>query len=278
MFDVIFNGSADRAPRGFAEVCIVFRAGDGAFPGDYAGLEEIEISRRLHRTGASEYLINAVRVRRRDVQDVFLDTGVGVNLYSFIEQGRVDQLIQASPAERRVLFDQVAGIGWYRARREEAKCRLDDTCGQLDRAADVADEMGRRLALLNRQVGRVVRFKMLRGRVRYAEIVLGLVRYRELFQDRRALRERKTEAKGRLEALQGHVKERTAERDERRGEIEVLEGRVSALRDELAEVDAQRREQIGIQRLQADRSVELLGLAAQTERANDGTRSWLEEL
>ena len=94
MTDVIFNGSEGRSPRGFAEVSLTMRSPNGEdFPGEYAGREEVEVGRRLHRTGTSEYLINKEKVRRRDVLDLFMDTGIGANLYSFIEQGQVDKLI-----------------------------------------------------------------------------------------------------------------------------------------------------------------------------------------
>jgi chromosome segregation protein len=109
MIDVIFAGSQDRRPVGFAEVSITLtRDGGEPFPGEYAQLSEVSVGRRLHRSGASEYFVNQRKVRRRDVQDLFLDTGIGNNLYSFIEQGRIGKIVHARPEERRSLIDEVS--------------------------------------------------------------------------------------------------------------------------------------------------------------------------
>ncbi|HMV67518.1 MAG TPA: AAA family ATPase, partial [Myxococcota bacterium] len=176
MLDVIFAGSAERKPVGYAEVALTFAATEEPFPGELARFSEVQIARRLYRDGNSEYLLNQTRCRRKDIVDLIMDSGVGNHLYSFIEQGRIDKIVSASPEERRGLVDEAAGITRYKLRRQEAQQKLEATCGQLDRAADVVDEMGKRLAVLEKQVVRAARFRRLRALVRQHEIALALVK------------------------------------------------------------------------------------------------------
>lgn len=243
MSDVIFAGSQVRKPVGFAEVSLTLTSEGGEpFPGEFAQFTEISVGRRLHRTGASEYFVNQRRVRRRDVQDLFLDTGVGNNLYSFIEQGRIGKIVHARPEDRRSLIDEAAGISRYKQRREEARSRLVATSAQLDRAADVADEMARRVRSLARQVLKAGRFRRARAQVRQDEIALSLARFIALSADRRTLRERLRSERTSLEAAQRAVARREVDLASRREEIEVVQAEVERRRDRVAELDAQLRE------------------------------------
>ncbi|MCB9684332.1 MAG: AAA family ATPase [Alphaproteobacteria bacterium] len=243
MTDVIFAGSTDRKPVGYAEVALTLKASsDTPFPGEYAQLHELQVGRRLHRTGASEYFVNQSRVRRRDVVELLLDSGIGNNLYSFIEQGQVDKMITASPAERRTLIDEAAGIARYKARRDEAQQRLVNTSGQLDRAADVLDEMTRRLRSLEQQVLVAARFRRIRALVRQGELQLALVKHHALAQDRRALRRELDEAKGKEDSTRREVLRREEDLVERREELATAEAVAASRRDEVAELDGRIRE------------------------------------
>lgn len=266
MQDVIFAGSANRKPVGFAEVQLTLAADDGEpFPGEYAGLREVQVGRRLHRSGASEYLINQVKCRRRDVVDLFLDTGVGTNLYSFIEQGRVDKVVSATPPERRELIDEAAGISRYKQRRAEARTRLEATVTQLDRAADVADEMARRLAVLEKQVVKAARFRRLRARVRQRETFLSLVKYRGLSADRRALQQQMRDARGEEAAARRGVARREEDLRARREEVASVDAAATTWRDELAEHDARLRELASQRQLHGQRAEELAAQATQAQ-------------
>jgi hypothetical protein len=110
MEDVIFNGTDGRKPLGMAEVNLTFSNEDGSAPEEYAQYSEITVTRRLYRSGESEYLINKTPCRLRDITDLFLDTGIGVNGYSIVEQGRVEYLINSNPQDRRFLIEEAAGI------------------------------------------------------------------------------------------------------------------------------------------------------------------------
>ncbi|MBN2800486.1 MAG: AAA family ATPase [Deltaproteobacteria bacterium] len=238
MTDVIFGGADGRGPVGFAEVSLVFTAEGGTpFPGEYAAAEELEITRRLFRTGASDYLINRSRARRRDIQDLFLDTGIGNNLYSFIEQGRIGKIIQATPEERRFLVDEAAGITRYRVKRDEALKQLEATATQLDRVADLADELGKRVGVLRRQVRKVMRARSLQTRVKQLEISLSLAQVSALAADRRVLRQRVVQHDARLRALQVDVDRRRGDLLERREELAAAEAAVQSWRERLTEAD-----------------------------------------
>ncbi|MCO4744007.1 MAG: AAA family ATPase [Proteobacteria bacterium] len=258
MLDVIFGGSAERAPMGFSEVSITFTAEEGEpFPGEYARFTELAVGRRLHRTGASEYFLGGNRCRRRDIVELFMDTGVGNNLYSFIEQGSIGKIVHASPAERRTLIDEAAGISKYKIRRKEAQGRLEATATQLDRASDVADEMGRRLKELERQVVRAARFRRMRAEQRQDEILLALAKYADLATDRRRLRRELREARGKAEQAERQWVRREAELAGRREELDLVEKAVGNWRDELAELDARLREVQGAQGFAERRATEL---------------------
>jgi chromosome segregation protein len=276
MSDVIFAGSAVRSPVGFAEVTLTLGVGEGEpFPGDFASFEQLEVGRRLYRDGTSEYLINRVKARRRDIVDLFLDTGVGANLYSFIAQGQVDRIVSQSAAERRSLIDEAAGISRYKVRREEALVRLTATAGQLDRAADVAEEMERRLRTLRRQVIRAGRFRRLRARIRQREILLGVVKYAALSDDRRAHRKRLRTVKDEVGALERSIERIGVDLRTREEEIEAVRGAVSTWRDQAAELEATRREREGAASLHRARHEELVG---EESRALERGRTATERL
>ncbi|HND29859.1 MAG TPA: AAA family ATPase, partial [Myxococcota bacterium] len=161
MSDVIFAGSAARAAVNLAEVSLTLVAGDTAFPGIWERFAELEITRRLFRDGHSEYLVNQERVRLRDIQDIFLDTGVGNQMYSFIEQGRIGQIVHARPEQRRQLIEEAAGITRFKARREETQERLTATRSSLEKVAERADDLSRQVRAAERQVQRVLRWRAL---------------------------------------------------------------------------------------------------------------------
>src|SRR3990172_1018077 len=137
MEDVIFNGSDGRKPLGMAEVVLTFSNERGRAGARFASFSEIEIFRRLFRSGESEYSINKVQCRLRDIVDLFTDTGVGTRAYSIVEQGQVGWLINAKPHERRVLFEEAAGINKFRHKKEEALRRLESTRENLTRVSDI---------------------------------------------------------------------------------------------------------------------------------------------
>ena len=242
MQDVIFSGSASRKRVGLAEVVVTFSSDGEPFPGDYARFEELQIGRRLYRDGTSEYLLAGVRVRRKDVVDLLMDTGVGNKLYSFIEQGQIGEIVQAKPEQRRGLLEEAAGISRFKARKAEAEHKLEATAANLERATDLAEEMGRRLRVLERQVEKAARHKRYSAQIRQGEIFLGLVQYNELLLDRRALGQRSGTESARARAFAKELEQREHELAGRKQEIGVLSRAVAQLRERLSELEATRRE------------------------------------
>ncbi|MBI5511136.1 MAG: chromosome segregation protein SMC [Deltaproteobacteria bacterium] len=169
MQDVIFAGSESRTSMGMAEVALTFE-NDGNVPPQYAPLSEIEVMRRLHKDGTSEYLINKVQVRLRDVHDLFLGTGVGTRAYSIIEQGRIGFIVSARPEDRRTIIEEVAGITKFKARKKAALRRMEATEQNLLRVSDVVSELERQLGSLRRQAKRAERYKKLKEELRDLEL------------------------------------------------------------------------------------------------------------
>lgn len=156
MLDVIFNGAASRKPSGMAEVVLVFdnpKREDGS---RVLALEadDVSVGRRLYRDGTSEYTLNNKTSRLKDIRELFLDTGVGVDAYSVIEQGRVAMLLDANPQERRLIFEEAAGISKFKQRKKEAQRKLEKVDQNLLRVTDIVDEVERRLRGVRVQAGR----------------------------------------------------------------------------------------------------------------------------
>ncbi len=170
MEDVIFNGSDSRKPVGMAEVRLVLSNTDGQGPPSMGDYDEFMISRRLFRDGESQYEINNIPCRLTDITDFFLDTGVGRNSYAIIEQGKVDMVVASKPEDRRVLIEEAAGIARYKARREAALRKLEQTKQNLLRISDVIHEVKRQSASLKRQASRAERYRKLSARLKELDL------------------------------------------------------------------------------------------------------------
>ncbi len=151
MTDVIFNGSSGRKPVGQCTVELIFDNSDGTITGEYAKYNEISVKRTVNRDAQSQYFLNNVRCRRRDVTDLFLGTGLGPRSYSIIEQGMISRLIESKPEELRVYIEEAAGISRYKERRRETENRIRHTRENLERLDDIRAELDKQLAHLNRQ-------------------------------------------------------------------------------------------------------------------------------
>ena len=139
--DVIFNGSGARQPVGRASVELIFDNTDGKLGGPYAGYSEVSIKRQLNRDAISTYYLNGTRCRRKDIQGIFLGTGIGPRSYSIIEQGVISRLIEARPEELRVFLEEAAGISKFRERRRETENRIRHTRDNISRLADILEEL-----------------------------------------------------------------------------------------------------------------------------------------
>lgn len=174
MGDVIFNGSGAQKAMGMAKVSLTLNNRERHLPLDF---DEVEISRRLFRTGESEYALNKQQCRLKDILTNLMDTGIGTDSYSVLEQGKVDAIINAKPLERRAIFDEAAGISKYKARKDEALNKLNRTDDDLLRLTDVINEVRRQCNSLKRQANKAERYKQLAAELKQLEMELLVRRF-----------------------------------------------------------------------------------------------------
>lgn len=180
MADVIFNGSGTRRSHGLAEVSLYLDNARRYLPID---MDEVVLSRRVYRSGESEYFLNGQTVRLRDIRDLFLDTGAGHHAYSIIEQGKVDQILQASNKDRRYIFDEAAGISRFKVRKLQALRRLERVQQNLVRVQDIHEELDRQLRGLRSQAGKARRFRELADRLRQLRLSSGADEYARMTRE-----------------------------------------------------------------------------------------------
>src|SRR5690349_13371606 len=191
MEDVIFNGSESQPPLSMAEVSLTFKIEptDDLAP-QYKGFPEVTVTRRLFRSGESEYLINKATCRLLDIVELFLGTGVGTRAYSIIEQGRVGMIVSSKPEDRRSLIEEAAGVTKYKARRKAAERKMEYTQQNLLRVNDIVGELERRLESLNRQARKAEKYKKLKAEMREIELHTASHRFLELHAETKVLQAR----------------------------------------------------------------------------------------
>src|ERR1700675_2089865 len=170
MADVIFNGSASRKSLGLAEVTMTFDNSRRSLATD---AEEVQIGRRVYRSGESEYLINGQVCRLKDVKNLFLGSGAGTDAYCIIEQGRVDVLLQASAKERRTIFEEAAGVSRFRAKKTETLRRLERVDQNLQRLKDIVEEVEKQLRTVQLQAAKAQRSQEYTARLKELRVALG---------------------------------------------------------------------------------------------------------
>ncbi len=179
MQDVIFNGSTNRKPAGRASVELVFDNSAGKAAGQWSTFAEISVKRTLTRDGTSTYYINNQAVRRRDIQDIFLGTGLGPRAYAIIGQGMISRIIEARPEELRIFLEEAAGVSKYKERRRETENRLQDTRENLQRVEDILRELNVNVDKLQGQAEVAQKFHQLQGEQEEKQKLLWLLRKNE---------------------------------------------------------------------------------------------------
>ncbi|MBS0307989.1 MAG: chromosome segregation protein SMC [Proteobacteria bacterium] len=179
MQDVIFNGTTTRKPAGRSSVELIFDNGEGKAAGQWSQFAEIAVKRTLTRDGTSTYYINNQAVRRRDIQDIFLGTGLGPRAYAIIGQGMISRIIEARPEELRIFLEEAAGVSKYKERRRETENRLQDTRENLTRVEDILRELNANLEKLEAQAEVAKKFHDLQGDQEEKQKLLWLLRKNE---------------------------------------------------------------------------------------------------
>ena len=262
MEDVIFNGTEKRRRMAYCEVTLTFDNEDRSLPSDYT---EVAVTRRVFRTGESEYLLNGAACRLKDVVDLFRDTGIGRDGYSIVGQGRVGEILSQKSEDRRQVFEEAAGIVKYKARKSEAEKRLDNTEQNLSRIADIISELESRLEPLRLQSEDARKYLAMREEQKGLDLNVFLIRserYQEKIAELRLTAENMRETLAQNEREQQTLNERResvqnqlSEREERAAElreslqaliqeVEAQEGQANVLRERLA---ASRREQARVE-------------------------------
>jgi chromosome segregation protein len=179
MENIIFNGTSKRRPLGMAEVKLTIENSRGVLPVEYS---EVTIGRRLFRSGESEYLLNGVQCRLKDITDLFMDTGMGAGAYSVIELKMIEEILSENAQDRRRLFEEAAGITRYKLRRAQTMRKLDSTQADLTRLRDLVDEIDKRVRSLKRQANKAARYKEFEDELRTLELAFSFLEYTRLNQ------------------------------------------------------------------------------------------------
>ena len=243
MLDVIFNGSSVRRAAGGAEVTLVFDNADGLLrpnlPDQTDTNADVAVTRRLFRSGQSEYLINKTTCRLRDIREMFMDTGVGVHAYGVIEQGHVEVFLQASHEDRRAVFDEAAGISKYKARRKEATRKLERVEQNLLRLTDVLAEVQRRLRSIKYQAGKARSYQTCTQRLRELKSLHFLSQYHQLSRQRQELQQELDRSSDALAAVNTRIDQLNASHSAASAEVESLEMSARDLRVQIATIGGQ---------------------------------------
>lgn len=204
MADVIFKGAgaSGRKPMNTAEVTLIFDNADRRLPVD---APEVHITRRIYRSGEGEYLINRQPARLKDIRDLFRGTGVGGDAYSLIEQGKVDRLLQASPRDRRAIFEEAAGISRFKAKKVETQRRLERVEQNLLRLADIVQEVETRLKTVRAQASKARRYRELAERLQALRTQIALVDWQKCTRRLEELTARRSAVQAQLEAAEAAV-------------------------------------------------------------------------
>jgi len=227
MADVIFNGSSSRRAMASAEVSLFFANTSGTLPIE---ADNVQITRRIYRSGESEYLINKNICRLRDIKELFMDTGVGAKAYSIIEQGQISQLLHASKVDRRIIFEEAAGISKYKAHKNQALRKLERTEQNLLRLADILGEVEKSLRSVKHQAGKARNYLKYTEKLRELQVNYSLVEYAKL-------EKATSEKKQQLSQVQQHFGEAAAELAKHDAMMSTISGQIIETENQINRTD-----------------------------------------
>ena len=222
MEDLIFNGGANRRQLGMAEVCLTVSNPDKTLDTDYA---DVEISRRLFRSGDSEYNMNRNRCLLKDIQELFMDTGLGLSSYSIMEQGHIDMILNSSAQDRRLILEEAAGITKFRHRKRTSLRKMEATEQNLVRVNDILFELERQVASLKRQASKARRYQDYHDELKGLDTKLSLRKYHSLAVEFKNIQSKLTSSDDEMRSISTTITKLEAELEAPRLEIKI--GRAS---------------------------------------------------
>ena len=235
MEDVIFGGTAKRGPVGFAEVSLILDNSTGVFRSPFT---EIMVTRRYYRSGESEYYLGKKHCRLRDIRELFMDTGLGLDGYSSIGQGRIDEILSLRSEDRRGVFEEAAGITKFRVRKEEAERRLAATEDNLTRIRDLYEELGRQLEPLEKQAEKTEKFLVLRDELRVLEVSLWLEQLERLKSEAEKRSRDAEVCRRQLENAKSEQERRYQQAEQLTADLHGIDRETEALRTSLREAES----------------------------------------
>ena len=202
MHDVIFQGSENRKSVPFCQVTLVFSECENELGTQY---HEVEISRKVTIEGGSDYFLNGKLCRLKDIQSLFMDTGVGQVSYSFLMQGQIDQILSSNPLERRSIFEEAAGITRYKSQRKEALNKLNLVDQNLTRVTDIIEEVSKRMGTLKRQASKAVRYQRLKHRLTHLDISWNAYHYHNLNSESSGIKKQFDDAEANIKSTRSSI-------------------------------------------------------------------------
>ncbi len=275
LVDVVFNGTDTRKPLGLAEVSITFADCEKELGTDY---HEVTITRRVYRDGSGEYFINKQASRLKDVQHLFMGTGIGTSSYSVMAQGQIDAILSSKPEDRRAVFEEAAGITKFKADRKEALRKIEQTEQNLLREADILREMKRQIGSLQRQVGKAQKYKELRDRLRGLDIYVSKQRIHDFDTVLEQNAANRQEVEAAIAEAAGVVAEAEAGQQRMHQELHELEERLQSLAQAEASADGAYQRANEVIGVNAQRIAEYRSFAERDGREIADTRRQLEDV
>ncbi len=274
MADVIFNGTDKRQPHSLAEVTLTFSDCESALGVDY---NEVSITRRVYRDGKGEYAINGTQCRMRDINELFMDTGIGQSAYSIMEQGKIDQLLSSKPEDRRAVFEEAAGITKFKTQKREALRKLEYTEANLLRVTDIVAELKRQMASMQRQAAKARRYQEIHRDVRVLDLHLSHKRWMEWAGEKSELETSISSLTGEIDRLNSDVSVHEEQVEMLRRELERTDGQLAVLRAQINEAQGRMNGAESRIGFNGERVRELETLIGKSEEEIDAARLRLAE-
>jgi chromosome segregation protein len=236
MQDCIFNGTDSLSPKNMAEVSLTMTDCEHVLGTDY---HEVTVTRRVFRSGEGQYFINKTPCRLKDIQRLFLDTGIGTNSYSVMEQGKIDLILRSRPEDRREVFEEASGIAKFKADKREALRKLEQTENNLLRLADIIKEVKRQIISIQRQAGKAERYKKMFDQLRGYDVYSTRERLKSMAVEISSLETQHASILEKNEALQHEIENLEIDNGRLQEEKEKIEGEMSALQQAAMQAESQ---------------------------------------